>query len=156
MKFPNQKKAIAIAAGALALSLGTFALVQALQTTPPKPVVNSLVLQKQTDIAESIYSRNLQAIRLSDAIATTALDSTLLEAAKSWSVKLKEQNMIIKTWFSDNDVPYRNEQNFEKRFNIPEGQIRNALQSNDDRVLAETMKILAVRALLIKDRKSVV
>ena len=143
MKFMNKKVAIRAIVLLVAIGAGAFTWQSIGSLNSVRPQANPVVFAQQVDLVQSLYSRNLQAIELSEAIDKQSTSSSLIASAKNWKSTLQTENSNIKRWLQENRAPFIEENAFPRDFNIANGQLQSALQSFDDIEFAECIKSLA-------------
>ena len=146
-------KTKAITASVLVIGLGLLAWQQ-IEVYNARPVsVNPEALRKQSDLAESIYSRNVQGISLAEAVAKNGGDRNLLAAVRSWSRNLEQNNTRIRSWFSEVNLPLHKPSVYAKDYNLPQGQLKTAITSFDTELMLDTINNLAAKGQLARDAK---
>lgn len=147
----RKKTLLIVVIGLVLIGSGTFAWQQYLSLQAVRPVIDAKTLPAETRLAESLYSRNLQAIDVAKATIERAVDGNLVDKAKVWAKDLKKFNSDLTTWFQDRNVPHKQPQALEHLFDIQEERLRPALDTYDDQLMAETIDLLVVKALMARD-----
>lgn len=147
----GKKQVRALAVGLLAVALGIVAVAQIQSLQSVREPISPIALADQADLAQSIYSRNLQAIEVTAAFQELGAKPELVQASAKWASELTQINSSIATWLEDNQAPFLSQRSYPKNFSIPEGQLRQALESFDELALSEAASAIIAEGTFVLD-----
>lgn len=150
MKPTSKKLVLRISAGLVVAGSAFYVLQQvgSLMSVPEN--LTQEQLKNQFVLAESLYSRNLQAIDLADAVSEASAEKRFIAAANLWKSSLRTSNEEIEKWLQEKRVTSSNVTTFSKELNIQEGLLRNARESLNERSLAEAVDLLVLNTLDVR------
>lgn len=152
MKNLNKKAIIGVVAGLLVVVLGYGAWQQIGSLSTVQEKITAEQFEQRVKLAQSLYSRNLQALELSDLALSTSSEQNFNSAARLWKENLKSTNLKLKTWLSENRVLNLQLTTFSKDLNIGEGQLRQATESQDEQLVAQAIYVLVIKSIDIVEK----
>ena len=131
MKALNKKLIIRVVAGLAIFGISFVLWQQIPNLLSVREQVSAVAQQERKEMLQSLHSRNLQAIGLVEALTELSPTSNESIQGVTWIGALSDQNQKIKNWMSSNRYSTAPSSTWEDRLNIPEGEFRSAVLSDD-------------------------
>ena len=133
--------------GVLVAGAGFIAWQQVSYLANVQEKVSGEQFNEQVQFAQTLYSRNLQALELASAVQTSSAEEGFVLAASVWKSNITESNVRIKDWLNEKRVLNQQGNSQSKELNIQELQLRQAVNSFNEELVAQAIQSLTVKAL---------